>query len=125
MRKSKRQFLKVDYSIFDLIGDYIIEGKKVSIDYLDCLIIERILDFQTDNMPCYITNEQLAKVFNSNIRTVARHIANLIKLGIIKSEVTLSSDNGQASRIRQMTIDYVSIGICRHNRNINKYKEER
>lgn len=119
--EKKRSFLKVNYNIFQLVGSYIVNKEKISVDYLDCLIIERILDFQNNNMKCYITNEQLAKVFNSSTRTVARKISNLIKLGIIQSEINMTSDQGQKTRIRTMTVLYSSIGICMHNKNLDKY----
>jgi hypothetical protein len=119
--EKKRSFLKVDYNIFQLVGSYIVNKEKINIDYLDCLIIERILDFQNNNMKCYITNEQLAKIFNSSVRTIARKIANLIKLRIIKSEVNMYSDQGQKTRIREMVVVYPSIAICMHNRDLDKY----
>lgn len=121
MPQPKRQFLQVHYDIFQLIGEYIIDKEKIKIDYLDCLIIERILDFQNHNMQCYTTNEQLANMFNSSIRTIARRIANLIKLKIIISSVTKSSTNGKNSNIRNMVINYAAVGACRNNRDLDKY----
>lgn len=119
--ENKRSFLKVNYNIFKLVGSYVVNKEKINIDYLDCLIIERILDFQNNNMKCYITNDQLAKIFNSSVRTIARKIANLIKLGIVKSEVNMHSDQGQKTRIREMVVVYPGIVICMHNRDLDKY----
>ncbi len=117
---SNRQFLKVYYNTLDIIGSYTVDEEKINIDHFDCMIISRILDFQNDNLPCYITNEQMAKALRSTVRTVARRIANLIKLGIITSEVTLVSDNGKKSKVRHMKINYPAIAQCKE---INKSKK--
>lgn len=72
-------------------------------------------------MPCYITNEQLAKIFNSSVRTIARHIANLIKLKIIISNVFKSSNNEQKSNVRTMTIDFPAMAACLKSFNLDEY----
>ena len=121
MRHQKRQFLQMYYDIFKLIGEYTINQEKIKIDYLNCLIIERIFDFQRDGMPCYITNEQLAKIFNSSVRTIARHISNLIKLKIIISNVSKTSNNGQKSNVRVMIINRPAMAACLKSFNLDEY----
>ena len=116
---NKRIFLQVEYELFKLIGKYKKDGKDISVDHLDCLIIARVNDFQKNNMPCYLTNEQFANIFNISTRTIVRRIHNLCEIGILESDVTLRSDSGQASRVRNLRVNYPQIGLCRTTFNLN------
>lgn len=115
----KRTFLQVEYELFKLIGKYKKDDKEIGIDHLDCLIIARVNDFQKNDMPCYLTNEQLANIFNVSPRTIVRRIHNLCEIKILESDVTLRSDAGQASRIRNLKVNYPQIAICRTTFNLD------
>ena len=117
--KNNRVFLQVDYEIFKLIGKYTKDGEKISIDHLDCLIIERVDDFQRNDMPCYLTNEQFAKIFNTSASTIKRKVGNLCKIGILQSNVTLRNDAGKSSRVRNLKVIYSQIGVCRSTFNLD------
>ena len=122
MKPKKRQFLQVDYEIFKLIGKYTKGEDKITIDHLDCLIIERVDDFQKNNMDCYLTNEQFASIFNTSVSTIKRKISNLCKIGILQSNVFLRSDTGKSSRVRTLKVIYSQIGICRSTFNLDEGK---
>lgn len=117
--KNKRVFLQVDYEIFKLVGKYTKDGEKINIDHLDCLIIERVDDFQKNDMKCYLTNEQFANMFNVSVSTIKRKISNLCKIGILQSDVTLRNDAGQSSRVRHLKVIYSQIGICKSTFNLD------
>lgn len=108
----KRAFLKTEYRLFDLIGDYDIEGEVKKIDYLSVLIISRVLDFTDDGLVCYITNQQLAEIFNTSERTIKRKLKDLIDLGILVSNVTLITGQGQKTRQRILNVNNAKIGMC-------------
>lgn len=117
--EKKRQFLQVDYEIFKLIGKYTKDKDNIIIDHLDCLIIERVNDFQKNKMDCYLTNEQFAKIFNVSLSTIKRKISNLVKIGILQSEVSTRKNAGRSSKVRKLKVIYSQIGICRTTRNLN------
>ena len=108
----KRAFLKTEYRLFDLIGDYDIEGEVKKIDYLSVLIISRVLDFTDDGLACYITNQKLAEIFNTSERTIKRRIKDLIDLGILHSDVTLIAGQGHKTRQRILNVNNAQIGMC-------------
>lgn len=108
----KRVFLKTEYRLFDLIGDYDIEGEVKKIDYLSVLIISRVLDFTDNGLACYITNQQLAEIFNTSERTIKRKLKDLIDLGILVSDVTLITGQGQKTRQRILNVNNAQIGMC-------------
>lgn len=108
----KRSYLKVEYRLFDLIGEYTIDGEIKKVDYLSVLIISRVLDYTKDGLKCYITNERLAKIFNTSERTIKRRIKDLIDLGILNSDVTLITGQGQKTRQRILNVNNAEIGMC-------------
>lgn len=73
---------------------------------IDIMILAQIDEFSRNNCECYITNQQLSDMFGESVRTIARSLNKLEELKFIIRNTITSKDNGKASKIRTMKINY-------------------
>ena len=86
-------FLKVDKKYFNN-----------NLKPLEILIVAQVEEFNRNNRACYLTNKQFAEMFCVGTATVARTIDSLVELGYLKRCTQLINDNGQASRVRHLSV---------------------
>ena len=87
------KFLKVDKKYFNN-----------NLKPLEILIVAQIEEFNQNDRKCYLTNQQFAEMFNVGTATVARTIDSLVKSGYLIRNTQLITDNGQASRMRYLSV---------------------
>lgn len=91
------KFLKIDNKYFSLAA----KGFKS----IDILVLAKISEFSNKELPCYMTNEQFSLLFGDSVSTIKRVLDRLEQFNLIKRQVFLDSNNGQASRVRVLFIN--------------------
>lgn len=87
------KFLKVDKKYFNN-----------NLKPLEILIVAQIEEFNQNGRDCYLTNQQFAEMFSVGTATVARTIDSLVKSGYLIRHTQLITNNGQASRMRYLSV---------------------
>lgn len=85
------KFLKVNK---DLLG--------IGLAPIEILIISQVLEFQTKDMDCFVSNETFAKDYNVSQSTISRAITTLKNKGFL---------NSVEKRTRQGTTRYLTVNI--------------
>lgn len=85
------KFLKVNKSLF-----------SIGLAPIEILIIAQVLEYQTKNMDCFVSNETFAKDYNVSQSTVSRAITTLKNKGFL---------NSVEKRTRQGTTRYLTVNI--------------
>ena len=85
------KFLKVNK---DLLG--------IGLAPIEILIISQVLEFQTKDMDCFVSNETFAKDYNVSQSTISRAITTLKNKGFL---------NSVEKRTRQGTTRYLTVNV--------------
>lgn len=72
------------------------------------LIVCKIEQFTDKGKSCYMTDEAFAQLTQQSVRQTQRVISELEKMHVITRNTQLKKDNGQASRIRTLTVNDVT-----------------
>ena len=95
-------FLKVNKDLFG-----------IGLTPIQILIIAQILEFQTKEKECFISNKELAKNYGMSESTVDRAIGELVKKAIIIRK----TKNTQTGRVRYLCVNEVAIDALRKQQN--------
>lgn len=87
------KFLKVDKKYFNN-----------KLKPLEILIVAQVEEFNQNGCKCYLTNQQFADMLNVGTATVARTIDSLVNSGYLIRNTQVITDNGQASRMRYLSV---------------------
>ena len=72
---------------------------------LDLFIISQIEEFQRNDLPCCMTNEQFANQFSESATTIKRTIARLEEQNIITRTTNFINGNGRNNRQRILSVN--------------------
>ena len=93
MENRTMKFLKVDKKYFNN-----------KLKPLEILIVAQVEEFNQNGRKCYLTNQQFAEMFSVGTATVARTIDSLVNSGYLIRNTQVITDNGQASRMRYLSV---------------------
>lgn len=81
---------------------------NTNLNPLEILMLSVIESYTRDNKPCYLTNEQFAKLFNVSEKTVRNALDNLEDKNYIKRNTKTIRD-AEAKYSRRRTIELVHL----------------